>query len=371
MPFEQGGLVNTSPWRLDWPAAGGSRLGRANIKTSPRHFFVDEQLMLPGLPGVGQSDVEHQTQGDTDPIAVSGAGEHLCLRIEKCGDNTDYVARELALLSGCKPHDIGLCGLKDRHAVTRQWLSVYRPGMMTGDEGFIASVRERWSVLSAHRVPRKLRRGEHRANRFEILVSGLEAASPDVEVALKRIAVQGCPNYFGAQRFGWAGNNLAQAVRMNPRQRRGKNSRDGLYFSAARSWLFNEILAERVVAGNWLQPLPGEPVAEAVTGPLWGDGGTTATEVQGELERAVVARHPDMAAVFSQTRMKPERRSLALVPAAFTWRWPAKGDLLLSFELAPGQFATAVLQELFDISDGSSQAELAAKSETGHIKSKQ
>lgn len=354
--------MNSSLWRLDWPTAGGSRLGRAKIKASPRHFFVDEQLVFPDMPDVEwEDDVEHGEQGHENAIVVSGSGEHLCLRIEKCGDNTDYVARELSLLSGCKPHDIGLCGLKDRHAVTRQWFSVYRPGMMTGDENFIAGVRERWSVLCAHRTSRKLRRGEHRANRFEILVSGVEAASSDVEEVLKRIVVQGCPNYFGAQRFGWSGNNLAQAVRMNPRQRRGKNNRDGLYFSAARSWLFNEVLAERVLAGNWLQPLPGEPVAEGVTGPLWGDGGTTATEVQGKLERTVVARYPDMAAVFSQTRMKPERRSLVLAPADFTWRWPDQDDLLLSFELTPGQFATAVLQELFEVSDVSSQTELAAK----------
>lgn len=363
MPSEQGGLVTSSLWRLDWPTAGGSRLGRANIKTSPQHFFVDEQLVLPGIPDVKrEDDVEHGAQGCENAIVVSGSGEHLCLRIEKSGDNTDHVARELSLLSGCKPHDIGLCGLKDRHAVTRQWFSVYRPGMMTGDEHFIASVRERWTVLCAHRAARKLRRGEHRANRFEILVSGIEAAPSDVEEVLKRIALQGCPNYFGAQRFGWSGNNLAQAVRMNPRKRRGKNNRDGLYFSAARSWLFNEVLAERVLAGNWLQPLPGEPVVDDVTGPLWGDGGTTATEAQGELERRVVDRHPDMAAVFSHTRMKPERRSLVLEPTDFTWRWPARDDLLLSFELTPGQFATAVLQELFEISDVSGQTELAAKS---------
>lgn len=361
MPSEQGGLVTPSLWRLDWPTAGGARLGRATIKASPEDFVVDEQLLLPGFPDIEQEASEVGAQGQKDTIDVSGTGEHLCLRIEKRGDNTDYVARELAQLSGCKPHDIGLCGLKDRHAVTRQWFSTYRPGMMAGDESFIASVQERWSVLAAHRVLRKLRRGEHRANRFDILVSGVEAAVPDVEEALKRIVEQGCPNYFGAQRFGWAGNNLDQAVRMNPRQRRGKNNRDGLYFSAARSWLFNEVLAERVIAGNWLQWLPGEPSAETVTGPLWGDGGTTATDIQGDLERTLVARHPDMAAVFSQTRMKPERRNLALLPADFAWSWLSEDALRLNFELAPGEFATAVLQELFEISDASSQVELAAK----------
>ncbi|MEX2330639.1 MAG: tRNA pseudouridine(13) synthase TruD, partial [Marinobacter sp.] len=265
--------MNTGPWRLDWPTAGGPRLGRATIKASPHDFYVDEQLELPGVPNVEPTHRKHGALEKKGQIVVSGAGEHLCLRIEKCGDNTDHLARKLAQLSGCKPHDVGFCGLKDRHAVTRQWFSVYRPGMMAEDDGFIAKVRECWAVLSAHRVPRKLRRGEHRANRFEILVTDIDASPSEVEQVLKRIRVQGCPNYFGSQRFGWAGNNLAQAVRMNPGKRRGKNNRDGLYFSAARSWLFNEVLAERVVAGNWLQFLPGEPVSDDVTGPLWGDGG--------------------------------------------------------------------------------------------------
>ena len=89
------------------------------------------------------------------------------------------------------------------------------------------------------------------------------------------------PNYFGAQRFGHDGGNLEAALSLDPRRLRGRNFRQGMYLSAARSWLFNEVLAARLAKGTWLQPLPGDPVPGQATGPLFGDGGSDA---QGDLE---------------------------------------------------------------------------------------
>ncbi|WP_166264955.1 tRNA pseudouridine(13) synthase TruD [Marinobacter caseinilyticus] len=344
--------MTTTQWRLDWPASQGLRLAHAGLKAAPEDFQVDEILGFPGFPEHAESDV--------GPMEVSGEGEHLCLRLEKRGDNTDYVARALARMSGCQPHDIGLCGLKDRHAVTRQWFSVYRPGKMD-DGAFLDEVRQHWTVISAHRFARKLRRGEHQANRFCITLTDVEGDRLAINAGLGRIRREGCPNYFGAQRFGHDGNNLFQAVRMKPGRQRGKNSRDGLYFSAARSWLFNEVLAERLALGNWSTALDGEPLSGEVTGPMWGDGGTTATGQQETLERSVVERHPEMAAVFSQTRMKPERRSLVLLPVEFEWQWATLDRLTLSFELRPGQFATTVLMDLFETADQSRPSGLAAE----------
>ena len=107
-------------WRLDWPTSSGSRVASARIKSLPADFFVDEDLSMPD---------------DCD-----GGGEHLCLRLEKVGDNTDYVARQLATICGCRHFDVGFCGLKDRHAVTRQWFSLYRPGQEDEDASFIQAV---------------------------------------------------------------------------------------------------------------------------------------------------------------------------------------------------------------------------------------
>ncbi|OZB03732.1 MAG: hypothetical protein B7X58_15305 [Marinobacter sp. 34-60-7] len=219
---------------------------------------------------------------------MSGGGERLCVRLLKTGDNTEYVARELATLAGCRASDIGFCGLKDRHAVTVQWFSLYRPGQFSEDTDLLAAIAERWPVLAARREPRKLRRGDHRANGFVVTLRHVTAERSLVEQGLIRLRDQGAPNYFGPQRFGREGGNLQAAVTLDPSRLNRKRGRGGrsasknvLYFSAARSWLFNEVLAERVLSGTWAEVLPGEPEASSPrspTGPLWGDGGTLAGE---------------------------------------------------------------------------------------------
>ncbi|AZT83499.1 tRNA pseudouridine(13) synthase TruD [Marinobacter sp. NP-4(2019)] len=350
-------------WTLDWPTSRGHRVARAELKSTPEDFRVFEDLGVPGFPAEGSSE------GD-----VTG-GEHLCLLLEKTGDNTEYVARQLALLSGCRHFDVGFCGLKDRHAVTRQWYSIYRPGMEVDDEAFIAQVTGRWPVIAWTRYARKLRRGDHRGNHFEITLRGVTATAGSIDEALAELSKVGAPNYFGPQRFGHGGTNLDRALTIDPsklnrRARKGGKKRGGgrsgsgsqdsknvLYFSAARSWLFNEVLGRRVAAGNWRQALEGEPGSGpdselVVTGPLWGDGGTEAVAEQGAFEREVVAENPGLEALFSVTRMKPERRPLIARPGQLNWQWLAEDILRISFWLAPGQYATTILADIFELQEG-------------------
>lgn len=352
------GVESENRWRLDWPTSAGGRIACARLKSQPEDFQVDE--VLEGVPA------------ESDPEMITGEGEHLYLRLRKSGDNTEFVARELANLAGCRSFDVGFCGLKDRHAVTSQWFSLYRPGQGADDADLLRQVAERWQVLSACRRSRKLRRGEHSGNRFVIVLRDLEGSMAAIDSALERLKEQGAPNYFGPQRFGHGGANLDRAAAMDPsamdsrsrsggRGRKGKNragraaSKNVLYFSAARSWLFNEVLAERVVAGNWRSPLAGDPGlpddGSVSTGPLWGDGGTSAGGDLESLERRVVERAPELVQLFSTTRMKPERRSLVIQPGELAWQWVESGSLRLEFALAPGQYATTLLTDVFELED--------------------
>ncbi|WP_373001247.1 tRNA pseudouridine(13) synthase TruD [Marinobacter sp.] len=337
-----------SQWRLDWPTSGGSRIASGRLKTAPGDFIVDELLELP------------ESNSDVEADAVAGSGEHLCLKLEKVGDNTEYVARELARMADCRNFDVGFCGLKDRHAVTRQWFSLYRPGSEAQDAALIREIAARWPVLAASRQVRKLRRGDHSGNGFVITLRGVTGDHPAIEGALNRLADIGAPNYFGPQRFGIGGANLDRAMSHDPttlnrrgrpggKGRGGKNragsegAKNVLYFSAARSWLFNEVLAARVEDGSWVEP--------KATGPLWGDGGTTASGALETLERGVVAQTPGLAALFSATRMKPERRPLAVKPENLVWQWLSEDSLELAFLLLPGQYATTVLSDIFELED--------------------
>ncbi|WP_100640444.1 tRNA pseudouridine(13) synthase TruD [Marinobacter salexigens] len=348
--------ISAGNWRLDWPVSGGERVGCAQLKTAPEDFRVSEVLEAFPVPTTS-----------LDALSVSGEGEHLCLYLEKTGDNTEFVSGELAALAGCRPFDVGFCGLKDRHAVTRQWFSLYRPGMMDDDMALIEQVSERWPVKSARRSARKLRRGDHQGNQFLIRLRQVSAEREFVDRALERLKTQGAPNYFGPQRFGFAGGNLDKAIRIDPstlNRRGGKGGRRGrgrsgggrddrknvLYFSAARSWLFNEVLASRVVDGSWCALLPGEP-GEITTGPLWGDGGTCASGEVAQRERGIVDQAPMLASLFRATRMKPERRPLVSMPKGLNWLWLNSDVLELEFFLEPGQYATTVLGDIFELED--------------------
>lgn len=337
-----------SQWRLDWPTSGGSRIASGRLKTTPGDFIVDELLELP------------ESNSDVEASAITGSGEHLCLKLEKVGDNTEYVARELARMAGCRNFDVGFCGLKDRHAVTRQWFSLYRPGCEAQDTALIREITAQWPVLAASRQVRKLRRGDHSGNGFVITLRDVTGNRQVIEDALCRLADIGAPNYFGPQRFGIGGANLDRAMSLDPTtlNRRGRpggkgrggkkragseGSKNVLYFSAARSWLFNEVLAVRVEDGTWVAP--------EATGPLWGDGGTTASGAMETLERDVVAQTPGLADLFSVTRMKPERRPLAVKPEQLVWQWLDQDSLELAFFLSPGQYATTVLSDIFELED--------------------
>jgi tRNA pseudouridine13 synthase len=284
------------------------------------------------------------------------------VRIEKSGDNTEFVARELATMASCKAFEVGFCGLKDRHAVTVQWFSLYCPGRESGDTALLQTIGARWPVLASGRHARKLRRGEHLGNEFDLVLRRVNGNRVDIEQALTLLGERGAPNYFGPQRFGIGGGNLERAVNLDPtRLNRKRGSRRGggggsgsknvLYFSAARSWLFNEVLAARVEAGAWFTGMPGEPSEDGhPTGPLWGDG-TLATGALAELERAVVAEYPEFERLFFTTRMKPERRNLVSRPQQLSWQWLDDNALRLQFFLPPGQYATTVLGDIFELQD--------------------
>ena len=288
----------------------------------------------------------------------SGDGEHDFLYVQKTGINTEWLSRQLADFAGVAAKDVGYSGLKDRHAVTRQWFSVPRWKQPDWSTFKLDGV----SLLAVERNARKLRRGAHRSNRFRIVLRG-DIAAPDlVEPRLSAIRDQGVPNYFGEQRFGRnAGNiELANAWANSKRLPRHKRS---LAISTARSYLFNELLAERVVNNTWNTLVAGdfanldgsgsvfsvEAVDEELharcealdihpTEVLWGDGCDAGNAPAGH-ERWINA--------LVRARVQPARRSLRLAVRDLQWEF-GDASLTLSFALSRGAFATSVLRELAD-----------------------
>jgi len=335
----------------------------------PEHFVVEE---IPAYP-------------------LSGQGEHLYLWVEKVGLNTADVAKRLAQVSGIKERDIGFAGMKDKHAVTRQWFSL--PCATAPTETW--QLGEGARIVSVTRHNNKLRTGHLIGNRFQLTL--VDVSPADVVRAqdiTERLLKQGFVNSYGGQRFGYQGKNLAQAVRWlkeqtatstrsdaaeaeqtrgRSRDKRRPNSRfdNKLHPSVIQSEFFNryafarlklqtELLLGEVVrlsgtgthfvvedverelprkrAGDLLLtgPMPGEKTLKArdqaleLEQTVWNEMGWTARDVQ-----ALCAQAPGA------------RRDLWTTPEDL--RCLHHGDqLLLSFTLPAGGYATEVLRQYND-----------------------
>lgn len=138
----------------------------------------------------------------------TGDGEHVYLFIEKRDATTTGVARAIARTLGVKPETVGFAGLKDRHAVTRQWFSVWDPARRIDDDAIARLDADFMAVLDASRHANKLRRGHLRGNKFTITVRGVGISSaPGALATLRELQAVGVANFFGAQRYGSRGNN--------------------------------------------------------------------------------------------------------------------------------------------------------------------
>ena len=332
---------------FDWPRTAVPPLTAATLRAAPEDFVVEEQM----------------------PFVLAGAGEHLWLKVRKRGFNTEQVAKQLARLAGVTRREVGYAGMKDRHAVAVQWFSLYLPGRADPDWG---ALPDGMNIVEGARHTRKLKTGALSGNRFEIVLRNCRG---DRAAALRRsaeIGTRGAPNYFGEQRFGHGGANIAEARAMFAGEgKRCDRKQSGIYLSAARSFLFNAVLAQRVRAGTRDAAMDGDAmilngtrsffVPETVddtirrrlaegdihpSGPLWGRGELPTRAATRALEQAVADEHPDLARGLERAGLDQERRALRVIPRDLQAEWLDDTSLRLSFGLPAGTYATALLREL-------------------------
>jgi tRNA pseudouridine13 synthase len=337
-----------------WPFVYGSPSGAGKIRTVPEDFIVHENLAF-------------------EP---SGEGEHVFLQIQKTGENTEYVARQLARFANVRQRDIGYAGLKDRHAVTTQWFSVWLPGKSEPD--WMAFATDNMKVLQTVRHARKLKRGVLSGNRFEITIRDWQGDQAKTIGQLGLIKANGIVNYYGEQRFGNQGQNINKALAMF-RGDKVKREQRSLYLSAARSYLFNQILSERVTTVSWNKALVGDtymfdgskscfksqlPDAEILhrlevktihpTGVLWGKG---EVDVSGEalvIEQRIVDGYAELAQGLVTFGVEKTRRALRVNVENLEWQFSDQTTLQLCFTLPTGSYATSVLREMIGVQSHSS-----------------
>lgn len=329
--------MNTSDnkYDLNFAYANGAPEQCLNFRACNEDFIVDEVMN----------------------VELSGEGEHLWLKVKKNGENTQWVAEKLAKFFSVNTNDVGYAGMKDRHAITSQWFSIYLPGKshaLNWDD-FIAQSEVNAQLLESGTHSQKLRRGMHSGNHFVIRLSNLDGCVLDQDELSERllsIQSEGVPNYFGEQRFGREANNITMAVEWFTSGRPIRNRhKKGLAMSAARSYLYNMVLSQRVTQENWSTRLAGDVDSfKSPTGPLWGRGRALSSENTLLEEETALKDYSLWCDQLEHCGLNQERRSLVLMPNKLSWTFDNtdinRTFLQLSFQLPSGEFATSVLREL-------------------------
>lgn len=332
------------------PGIGG------NLKHVPADFLVEE---IPSYP-------------------PSGSGDHLFLCIEKEDVSAEQFTKRLVRGLGVKRSEIGMAGMKDRRAITRQYVSV--PARC--HEAVASWEQHDIRILSAVRHGNKLKTGHLRGNRFTIRVR--EPFTCSHEIVLDRasaiaeeIGRRGFPNFYGTQRFGHQGETLAMGLALlrgeitaSTVRRKRDRSILRLALSAVQSELFNRALADRIDRDDFETVLPGDVmrkrdsgglfVAEDaaaeqlrfesgetdITGPMFGPrmirpGGTTAAVEIALLQDAVLP----LEAFQQHKKLTPgSRRAFRVMPTGLDVS-PDPDGIVVKFSLPAGAYATVLLRE--------------------------
>lgn len=324
---------------------------------------------VPGCGGAFKLVPEDFEVEELPAYQPSGEGEHLYLWLEKRGRDTREVVKALASALGVDEGDVGVAGMKDRQAITRQLLSVPAKAEARLPEFSLEGV----SVLWSRRHGNKLRTGHLKGNRFRLRLRGVKDVGAARE-SFTRLSTRGVPNYFGDQRFGREGDNadFGRLLVLGQRlPRRPDKFQRKLYLSAFQSRLFNRALVDRLRAGTFDTALLGDVlrkedsgglfVCEAPevdgpraasfevspAGPLFGPKMTAATHAVAEAEAKLLV---DEGVTLDDFRRGGDETQGGRRPYRVRLGNPSLEvdgeDLMLTFELPKGSYATEVLHEL-------------------------
>lgn len=352
--------MNTD-WRYAWskPQVAG------DLKTTAQDFYVEEVL----------------------GFEPEGLGEHLYLFIEKQGVNTEFLARLIAKHVDLGANKVTYSGLKDRHAVTRQWFCLHVLNQQLDGQALMATMSaelgedESIKLVKMERHPRKLKVGVHKTNRFVLRIRNLTGDLEDLKDRLALVALEGVPNYFGPQRFGINGNNLVQGrqwLARSPSPKKRLTKTESFWLSAIRSWFFNQALSDQVASGLWGQVFIDDRVQLQ---------GTQSAFKVDEIDASLLRRlhqldlHPqlplvntgalgdtsmirahsmsqswqedeDLLAQLNRLSLGRDQRTTRVIPENMVWEL-LNDQLIVQFSLPKGSFATSVLRELIDFTDAS------------------
>lgn len=300
-----------------------------------------------------------------------GKGEHLYANITKKGITSRDVQLKLAKMFGLKNSDIGLAGMKDKNAVTTQTFSI-RCGVKQNVQEAIdkietMGVKVNWAKFHGN----KIRVGHLLGNNFRIVIHDIETddALERAEKIKEKILEKGVPNFYGEQRFGIEGRNVQRGMDVlsddfNVRNKWLKR----FMISGYQSHLCNLYLAKRIEKGCFEKIMKGDVAKKYDTGglfvvedvkaeqerydnkeisftaPIYGIKMMEAKDEAKELEDSILKDNEVDMKQFENMKVEGTRRLGRVLIKEIDIK-EEKGNLVLSFFLPKGAFATTILRE--------------------------
>jgi len=316
----------------------------------------------------------------------SGDGEHLMFLVEKSGQSTREAAQKISRILAIDERDVGYSGMKDRRARTRQWYSARVEKLKEG-----ASARFEQAgldILRMERNYRKLRIGSHKSNQFRLMLRSFSGCAQDFARRLQLLEASGVPNYFGSQRFGRELSNLPEALAMLRRPvgqsrttHKHRESRS-ILFSAARAYVFNQLLSRRIRCDRWSTYVKGDVLnldktkrfftvavdswnqdlvdrlasldihpTGLLPGKLGSNNRYVTREIAADMESAVCKEFAEIVHGLARWGIEEGRRPLRFRMEGLDCHWLDSETLELSFSLPTGAYATSLLRELCQVED--------------------
>ncbi|BCD62488.1 tRNA pseudouridine13 synthase [Nitratiruptor sp. YY08-26] len=192
------------------------------FRQSPETFVVEEVPLYP----------------------FSGEGEHLIVKIRKKNLTTWQMLQAISEQTGVKVRDIGYAGLKDKNALTYQYISLPKRYEKCLDSFSHPQIK----IVQTTYHKNKIRLGHLKGNRFFIRLKKVSSVdAKKISNVLKIIEKEGMPNYFGYQRFGIEGDNFQKGYDIVHNNLQIKNiKKRKLFLNAYQSHLFNLWLSKRI-----------------------------------------------------------------------------------------------------------------------------
>ena len=352
-----------------------------SLPTTLADCLLDENLpyvtnAFPGIGGILKSEPEDFLVEEIPLYAPSGEGDYFFVQVEKKNLDARSMISRIANTLSISKRDIGMAGIKDRRAITRQTLSI--PVSVGEDSIQEIDALENIRLLDIQRHSNKLRTGHLRGNRFTILIR--DPQGDDLLENARNIAnivSNGTPNFFGGQRFGRNGQTaeLGWSLIHDPNSPQARKARRDpflkrLAISAIQSLVFNRYLVARmqegtlnqVLLGDWMMrrdsggPFLAEDLSTeqrrfddgetVITGVLPGKKVKWATETSGQFEQKILAEAGltrEHFAPFGKLALGT-RRPLLAYPSEMEVEMKDE-HIQMSFSLAKGSYATTLLRE--------------------------